>query len=158
MSIHRALLLSSLCLTVGIAGCQQSDRAPDGETATKMDTAASDTAADACEQYAGRPVRDTVTVTLQGGGIVVDPDTATAGRGGQVTWASEYPTAVFVQANQKGGKATDAALFAKGKGAGKVQAKIRARAPCGPYKYDVAVYDASSGKMLTLDPPLIIVP
>lgn len=158
MCIRRALCLSSLCVAVGLAACQQSGRAPDQEVAQEMDTAAPATAADACERYAGRPHRDTVTISIEGGAVEVDPDTATAGRGGQITWLAKAPTAVFVQANEKGARPTSSALFAKGRGAGKMQARIRVGAPCGPYKYDVAVYDESSGSMLTLDPALIVAP
>lgn len=156
---RRALLLPSLCLAVGLAACSSGEQSMPA-TDQEADTAAMAAAADACKEYAESPHKDSVAVSIsiKDSAIVVDPDPATVGRGGRVVWESGYPTVVFVQANAKGSRPTVGGLFTKGEGSGKVQAHVRADAACGQYKYDVAVYDASSGDMLKLDPALIVAP
>lgn len=152
-------VLATLLLTLPLAGCQEAARAPAGD-GEAQDTAAGTAAAvaDECRQYAGRPIRDSVAVSIQGDAVTVSPETTTVARGGQVTWDSDHPTIVFIQVDPQRGRPTDAGLFAKGKGKGKVRAPIRANARCGVYKYDLGVYDASTGQMLPLDPPLMVVP
>lgn len=151
---RRALLLSSLCLAVGLAACssgEQSMPASDQEA----DTAAMAAAAPECKEL---PVKNSVEVKIQGNSVVVEPDTATVKPGGQVTWSSDHPMAVFIEKNSQGKKPTGKPVFAKGKGPGNAKAQILAGAPCGEFKYDVAVYDETSETMLTKDPVLIIVP
>jgi hypothetical protein len=106
----------------------------------------------------------TVTISVTGDGIVIDPEVATLNRGDEVQWTSDLDFAVAVERNADlfGRRLPPQALRgrARSQGQGPAMASVRARAganaPVGAYKYSVAVWDGED--VWVVDPEIVIVP
>lgn len=101
-----------------------------------------------------------VKIEIRGGRVKVTPETVEVREGEDVTWESEHPFVIFVQA--KDGKRPTRAgqsVFGKGKGRGRVKARIVERVTRKKeYKYDVGVYDENADEMLGADPIIMVRP
>lgn len=111
-------------------------------------------------------VQNEVAVTVQDDSVEVQPRTVRVTAGGEITWESAHPFIVFVQEHPERGLPTDRALIPRGKaagsgpgkGKGKGVGKVKPNAQCGEYHYKLGVYDSTSGQMLPVDPPIMVLP
>ena len=152
MRIHTLRFSLPLVAAAALAACGGGERAADDGPPTGQ-----------CPEG---EVQAEVAVTIQGDSVDVQPRTVWVEQGGAITWESAHPFMVFVQAHPERGLPTDRALIPRGKtqatgpgkGKGKGVGKVKPNAPCGEYHYKLAVYDSTTGQMLPLDPPIMVLP
>lgn len=101
-----------------------------------------------------------VKIEIRRGRVKVTPETVEVSEGEDVTWESEHPFVIFVQAkNGKRPTQGGQGVFGKGKGRGSVKARIVEQvATKKEYKYDVGVYDENADEMLGADPTIMVRP
>lgn len=165
-----------LGLALVLGSCADRQEASPGDAG---DTASNDTAAGAVGQVpdACRPGQETdeqVEVSLRGQGagarVVVSPDTVRIREGGdeELRWVGDHPFIVIfkprngvlpTRAATAASRAVDTSYASQDTGrSARARSRTNPEAPCGEYRFDVAVWNEAEGRLVGVDPPLLIVP